>query len=209
MSLPGILVPDGIPAFALDGHGIEPGSPYADAPMLQGEARRRRLYTTAPSVAQVSATMDGASMAAFDQWFEEVLRAGELEFAAPIKAFGAAGAEYWRALWTEPYDAEPLHGGFWRVTGRLLLAGEPSAAPPIAGTLQVEFTVALAAAAVPTTSVVLAVEFGAELAVATPLQAEFGAALDAAAVMESYGGAELREDGGLELREDDSTELRE
>lgn len=208
MSLPGILVPVGTPAFALDGHGIEPGSPYADVPMLQGEARRRRIYTTAPSLAQVSATLDAATMAAFDQWFEEVLLAGALEFAAELKACGD-GVEYWRALWTEPYDAEPLHGGLWRVSGRLLLSGEPSAAPPSNDSLAVEFSAALAATAEATTSAALAVEFGAELSIATPLVAEFGAALVATAVMESAGGAELREDGGLELREDNATELRE
>lgn len=169
--MPQIRLPAGTPCFLAAGHGITPDSVYADVRMRTGHARKRRIYTSAPRVVDVAWVLEAEQMTAVDAWYEDVLLAGERAFAAQVKAQGP-GKLWWRARWVEPYEAEAMHLGRWRVTGRLLLTGVGQVEDPYIPEMEVEFGAALTATAVLTVVPLLGVEFGAALTgTATPTDA--------------------------------------
>lgn len=176
MALPELRPPTSVPCFLLAGHGATPNTIYADVTMRTGSPRRRRTCTTAPRVVTVAWVLEADAMAAVDAWFEDVLLAGEREFSARVKAIGP-GLLWWTARWIEPYSAEALHLGRWRVTGQLLLTGEGQVEDPYSPDLAVEFGAALRGTAVLIVVPLLAVEFGVEVVRSLALRVEFGAAV--------------------------------
>lgn len=176
IGMPGIRPPAGTPCFLASAHSISPDSVFVDVKMRVGHARKRRVFTAAPRVVEVAWVLEAAEMAAVDAWYKNALLAGEREFAAQVKRQGP-GMLWWRARWVEPYAAEALHLGRWRVTGRLLLTGVGQEADPYVPGLAVEFGAALTGTASLTVETMLAVEFGAELLQSQTLAVEFGAAL--------------------------------
>lgn len=180
MSLPGITAPSGTPPFRAAGHGIAPGSVFADVPMLTGHARRRRVWRTVPRVVDVEWRLTQAEMAVVDAWFEDVLQAGNRRFSALIANQGT-GDLWWEAQWLSPYRADPIAGGRWRVTGQLLLTGEGSATGPVTTDLQLAITVALTGPPVVlTVTPALALEIVVRLTQPVVLGSiNFGAALEA------------------------------
>lgn len=164
MSLPEITAPAGAPAFLADGHSIELVPPYADLPMAAGHSRKRRVCTHPPRIVSVGWMIIGQDlMAAIDDWFENALVVGVIEFAALVKHQGY-GARWWRAQWVEPYRAEPLPGGqIWHVTGKLLLTGAPSVDAPVATSMAAENTALLTGTAAVSAGRFIAAENVAEL----------------------------------------------
>jgi hypothetical protein len=144
MALPEITVPAGAPIFLVAGHQIDEADQYASIPMGRGHSRKRRV-TTPPSerVVDVAWILTTAQMAAVDDWFENTLKAGNEFFAAQVANQDAFGRLWWKAKWLEPYLSEPLHRGYWRVSGKLFLVGEGTLTPPVSTTLGTEITVPL------------------------------------------------------------------
>ncbi|MEO8153560.1 MAG: hypothetical protein ABI605_10860 [Rhizobacter sp.] len=164
MSLPEITAPPGTPAFLADPHGIDLTPAYADLRQGAGHSRKRRVCTSPPRTVPVGWKLVGQDvMAAVDDWFENALVVGKVEFAAQVKHQGM-GARWWRAQWVEPYRAEPLPGGaIWYVTGRLLLTGEPSADAPVASSMAAEVGVSLTGSAAVSAGRFLAAEISVSL----------------------------------------------
>ncbi len=190
------------PTFLLRGHALEPRPVFADVPMTTGHARRRRVSSTAPRVAEVGWFLTQGLMTTVDAWFESTLLVGSRKFSAPVKNQGA-GLLWWEAQWLEPYTAEPVSRGRWYVSGKLLLTGEGSTTPPVLSTLGVEFGAALTGSASLTVGALLGVEFGAALMQPVDLAVEFGAAL------RQVGNFRLREDSSYTLREGGGRRIRE
>ncbi len=129
-----------------------------------------------PRVVSVGLFLSRAQMLAFDNWFEDDLVVGERQFSARVANQGP-GLLWWAAEWFDVPLSTPLHSGFWRVTGSLLLTGEGSVEGPAITTAGVEFRAPLLATAVLTFDGSAAVEFGAALGMAALGDVEFGAAL--------------------------------
>lgn len=175
MSLPGIFEPSGLPAFLAANHDHQPEEIYAQQSRGTGHARRRRVYTEPQRIVSVSRVLTPAQMQAYDDWFENTIIVGQTHFTAWVANLGA-GQLYWDACWIAPYLSEPFAtpgGVFWRITGRLLLSGEPSETRPADGEIAVEFIAHLTGAASVVIPVELAVEFTAYLSPATHLAVEF------------------------------------
>jgi len=157
MALPEILPPAGTPVFLAEGHGIEPQSVYADVQFGAGHSRRRRVWTRAPRVVSVSWLLEADEMAAVDDWFENTLLAGARKFSAQVANQGP-GLLWWEAQWLEPYHAEAMHLGRWRVTGQLLLTGEGTPTKPYTPDMTVSFASALTGSASASIAATLALE---------------------------------------------------
>lgn len=142
MALPELLPPAGLPPFLVDGHQHAPRSLFGDSKRGSGPVRKRRLWTEAPAVQRVAWFLTDAQMLAVHRWFDRSLRAGELRFTAQVLGLDGEMA-YYEAEWLEPYDEEPLHLGRWRVSGALLLHGEPQAEAPTLTGFEAEVDVPL------------------------------------------------------------------
>lgn len=144
MALPLIFLPAEIPLPLIAGFGISLGEQFDHVPALQGEGRKRRMFTTAPRIVQVSWLLTARQMQVFDAWAESDLDALANRFTVKLKRLGV-GFEYWAAEWISPYTAEPIASpdALWRVSGSLLLTGSPSDTAPDTGALQGITTVSL------------------------------------------------------------------
>lgn len=206
MTLPSILVPDGLPLFLANGHQLDRFDVFGTVERGTGHTRRRRLKTSAPRTVQVSWELSQAQMTVLDAWFENTLRAGERHFVAEV-GYEGGGRLFYDACWIAPYSAEPRaspQAVRWRVVGSLWLLGAGVVDRPLSGTLLAEYGLALTAAGVVVGETLLAAEYGLALTLLQSLSAEYGLAL---LVLER--SFELREDGGRELREDGGYEMRE
>lgn len=209
MALPLIFLPAGIPLPLIGGFGIALGEQFDHVPSLQGEGRKRRMFTTAPRTAQVSWILTEAQMAAFDAWAERDLDVLSRKFTIQLKKLGA-GFEYWAAEWLAPYASEPMltPDRHWKVTGQLLLTGTPADALPSTGELEGVTTVSLSGSGTLSVPNALAgttiVSLGAFIALQGITEISLGYFLPY-----DPGGNELRDDDGIEIREDGGNELRE
>lgn len=162
-----IRPPIGTPVFHVSGHSSVQVTRYANIAMRTGQPRRRAVFTSTPRVVSVVWLLESAQMAAVDAWFEDTLLAGEREFAAQVKGIGyQAGPDgmlWFTARWVEPYQAEAMHLGRWRVTGQLHLTGEGGTTDPYSPNLVAEYGASLLASA--------------SLSVMPLFEAEVGAAL--------------------------------
>ena len=132
MALPDIRTPSGLPSFLAAGHAVAEVAMFAQMKPAAGHRRTRRLYTGPERTVKVSARYSAAQMAAFDAWFEDVLLAGERFFSVQVQDQGSAALLWWKARWEAPCAAEPLPGGYWRITGTLHLFEAGSATAPAA-----------------------------------------------------------------------------
>lgn len=180
--IPEIRPPAGIPVFALAGHTVTPKPSYSDIEMRTGQARRRRVCTSAPRVVSVGWVLESAQMAAIDEWYEDTLLAGERQFSAQVKGIGLVGGTegllWYTARWIEPYSAEALHLGRWRVTGTLLISGEGQEADPYSPEMLIEYGAAVRTTASLIVSPRLAVEYGAAFERSFLLAVEYGAEVE-------------------------------
>jgi len=182
MSLPGITAPTNAPLFLADGHAIEEQSVYSAMQPRVGPARLRRVRTVLERVVSVAWFLEADEMLAVEAWYEDVLQAGALEFAALVANQGS-GQLWWRARWIS-FQTEMLHKGRGKVTGTLLLTGTGTTTPPDTSTLEAEISVALQSQAEATIPVGLAAEIVIALvanSANTLLNAEIAIALDGAA----------------------------
>lgn len=203
--LPEIFVPPGVPPYRADGHSRVRGGVHANVPMGTGHARKEPYRTARPTVVTIATRMSAAQALLHDAWFETTLKVGTRAFTAALFGWGTSAVEYWSATYEKgSYKAVPLKGGYWMVTGKLRLTGEPSLTLPESTSAAVEFGLSLFATAVASGTADAEVEFSAALNTVQLGAVEFGAAL--LIVIPSY---ELREDGGYELREDGGRERRE
>lgn len=128
MALPTILAPAGTPVFLAEGHAIALRNVYAPVRFAKGTARQRRVVTAQQRIVAVEWLLSGAQMADVEQWYEQTLDAGAIEFSARVANQGA-GLLYWRARWLE-FQTEMMHLGRGRVSGKLLLTGTPQVEVP-------------------------------------------------------------------------------
>lgn len=201
--LPTILVPRGLPCVLVSGHSAAPEDAFAHVPMLQGEGRKRRVYTTSGRRETVGWVLDADEMQAFDAWFESSLVVGNEKFTLEVPKLGP-GREFWAAQFDAPYTAEPIALGFWRVTGSVLLTGTPSDTPPETGELGLEIRFSLGASARVSVPNPLALEIAFSLGSVSSLALEILFSLGSI----DPGGYELRADFGYQLRADGGRELR-
>ena len=203
MALPELTLPDGTPAWLAEPHGVELVPQYADVAMRTGHHRRRRVYTTAPRLVQVGLQLTAAQMLAFHTWFEDSTQAGALPFSTQVANIGP-GLLWWRAQFTEPYSADAGEAGAsFRVSARLLLTGDGSAAGPYTPALTAAIGIALAGSASLTAPNDLSAAVSIALLPVTGLTAAIVIAL---LLPPSF---RLREDASFRLREDGTKRLRE
>jgi hypothetical protein len=209
MALPLIFLPAEIPLPLIAGFGISLGEQFDHVPALQGEGRKRRMFTTAPRTVQVSWLLTARQMQVFNAWAERDLDVLTNRFTIKLQRLGV-GFEYWAAEWVRPYSADPIASpdGLWRVAGQLLLTGEPADSPPSTGALEGATTVSLGGSGVLNVPNALEgvtiVSLGAFIALQGLTEIVLGYFLPY-----DPGGNELRDDDGIELREDGGNELRE
>lgn len=183
MSLPGITAPTGTPLFLADGHSIAEDSMFDSVRSRSGHARLRRVRTAGERVVSVAWFLEADELLAVIDWFEDVLQAGALEFAALVANQGP-GQRWWRARWMS-FQTELLHKGRGRVTGTLLLVGSPSETGPDLSQLAAEISVALRSSATATIPALLEAE------IVIALQAQSGDTLLAAEVPVGLDGSAI------------------
>lgn len=206
MALPLVFVPNGLPLWLVAGHSITPASVFDDVPMLVGHGRKRRVFTTAPRIATVALILEADEMVAFDDWYENTLKVGNERFTAEIANLGP-GRVFWTAQWLEPYDAEPLHLGRWRVTCALLLTGTPSDTRPATGELALSVPIELDGSATAAAPIALVLSISIDLDAVTSLS--LSVPIELISFAADYELRETGSGGGYELREDGSKELRD
>lgn len=206
MALPTIFPPVGT-CVLIDGHSLTPQPVHDRVGMRQGEGRQRRIYTTAPRIASVSFLLNAAKMAEFDAWFEDTLDRGNRQFTVQVGALKSTRLEYWAAQWLEPYTADPIASkqGLWRVSGNLLLTGEPSDTRPDTGAFELDMRMTLGATAALFNANTFELDMSFHLGVVASFMIELPFSLGVL----PPPTMELREDGGIELREDGGIEYRE
>lgn len=201
--LPEITTPPGIPQFRHNSNAIQLLSLYADIPMRTGSMRKRRLYTAAPRIVQVEWFLTAAQMATVESWYQDDLHVGELWFSSRLRGTGGT-MQWFKTRWLEPYQQTPMSGGYWTVTGKLLIEGDASDAPPENTTLGLEVGAFLTGSAAVTVETVLALEIAVALRSLTQLSLEVTVPLTASAafpIPDDFNALQ-REDSGYVLRED-------
>lgn len=157
MALPTIVAPSAAPAFLAAGHEVIETSAFTEVPVGTGHARLRRQRTTTERIVTVRWFLEADALQAVEAWFENDLKAGSLAFSARVANQDGSGMVYWAARWID-FQAELLHYGRGRVSGRLFLIGEPSLVGPELGEIALEATVALRGDATATIPVDMAFE---------------------------------------------------
>jgi hypothetical protein len=196
MTIPLITAPAGTPFVLAEGHGIEEDSVFAQVPFATGHSRARRVWTVTERLVTVRWLLEADEMAAVDEWFEDTLQAGALEFAAQMKNVGA-GLLWWRARWVS-FQTEMLHLGRGRVSGVLLLTGEGSETGPETGVLRMEVAAPLLdVRSIVSVPKLLAMEVLLQLLQPTVLRMEVVVALD-----DQHATRRLTEDGQIRITED-------
>lgn len=138
MSVPNIKAPPGTPRFQGEGHELQIKSPYAHVPFTSGHSRARRLFTTTVRVVRVEWFLSAAQLAAIDDWYLNVLKAGERQFAAEVMKQGV-GTLWWTARWISfEIDMKTKNRG--RLRGSLFLSGTPQANAPSGVALELSVT---------------------------------------------------------------------
>lgn len=141
MSIPNIRMPLGTPRFQLDGHGIDEQPAYGQVDYAVGHSRLRRVTSVTERVVTVGLFLSKEKLQAFDDWYHIALRAGERQFAAEVKNEGP-GTLWWTARWIS-YQCEMKTKNRGRITGSLLLSGEPSTVAPSGSALSMTVRVDL------------------------------------------------------------------
>lgn len=179
MALPEILMPAGLPPFMASEHVIKPEGIYGKVPRQLGTDRRRRLFTTVPTIVETAIEVTQAQLESFYAWHKGPLKSGELEFTAAIAKFGV-GLDYWRAKCLA-FSAEHFQGDTHKITLTLRLFGTPEATAPGGSTMATEFVVPLDVSTTGGADPTLLVEFFGILAFSVAaedsLAAEFGGPL--------------------------------
>lgn len=142
MSLPGVTEPAGLRPFLVAGHAIQEDSVFEQIKFITGHSRARRQRTVAERVVSVSRILDAADMKAYDDWYEDVLLSGSLQFAVQVADQASKGLLWWTARWVS-YQFEMMHLGRGQMTGQLFLTGEGSTTPPDTSALASETLIAL------------------------------------------------------------------
>lgn len=161
MPLPGILMPSSMPVFQLADHNAQWQSPFVNFEMGTGHRRKRRVRTVMPQIYSVSALFTRQQMTDFHRWHRDTLRNGERKFAARVKEQGD-GLLWYESAWVGMYQAVPLNGGYWRVSGDLLVTGDGQVEPPGAASFSSHVSVRLRARG----SLFVPVRFGSSVTVA-------------------------------------------
>lgn len=157
MALPTILAPISAPAFLASGHEFTETGVFSTVDFGAGHSRLRRTRRRTERIVSVRWFLESDALEDVEAWFENDLRAGSLPFTARVANQEGSGLVYWAARWIS-FECEMLHYGRGRVTGRLLLIGDPSADPPELSELALEATIALQATATATIPNDLALE---------------------------------------------------
>lgn len=146
MALPLIFLPPELPLPLVRGHAQTIDDQFDHVPMMQGEGRKRRLYTTSNRTAQLTWLLTESQMLIWDAWFEDTLDAGQRQFTCPIAKLGPPGlVEYQTAEFISPDVDDPIASpnGLWEVSVPVLLTGEPSDTLPDTGILTLDTIVSL------------------------------------------------------------------
>lgn len=187
MTLPTILPPSSAPAFLVDGHEFAETGAFSPVRFGSGHARLRRVRSATKRIVFVRWFLEAAPLAAVEAWYESDLKAGSLPFTARVANQEGEGLVYWAARWLS-FECELLHYGRGRVSGRLLLIGEPSETGPELSELALEARIGLEAIAEATIPSDFALEavIALEASLGDPNMAlEVAIALDAVAVVDA------------------------
>ena len=78
------------------------------------------------------ANLTGAQMLAFDDWFENSIKAGALRFLAFVgwPVGGNPAGQWYEATFAAPYAAVAQTGDYWTMTAKLRLHGTGAPATP-------------------------------------------------------------------------------
>lgn len=158
MPLPPLTMPNALPPFLIEGHAATWGSPFANVAMGTGHSRKRRVWTRVPQRQAAALLLEPDEMTAFHAWFRDSLRSGERYFSARVKRQGS-GLLWYRALFAQPYSAEALHFGRWRVTCELLLDGDGEVDGPTLGNFAAEIAIPFVGSGAPTVEKIFSAEF--------------------------------------------------
>ncbi len=142
MVLPTILAPSLAPAFLVQGHEFTETGAFSEVPTGTGHVRQRRTKTATERIVSVRWWLEADALAAVESWFENDLEAGSKAFTARVANQEGGGLVYWAARWIS-FECELLHYGRGRVSGSLLLIGDPSDTGPELGELALEAVIAL------------------------------------------------------------------
>lgn len=126
--LPEILMPEGLPAWLVNGFDGTDDSAYGRVPMSTGHDRKRRVFRRPPITRNVSLMLTELQTMVFEGWFENDLLAGERLFSARVRDMGP-GHIWYSAQFTGPYTAAFQHWAkgvgksYWLVSAELRLYG--------------------------------------------------------------------------------------
>jgi len=141
MSVPNIKVPPGTPRFQLDGHGFEPVPIYGRVQFAVGHSRSRRVASFQNRTFNVSWFLSAEKLAAIDNWYRYVLKAGERQFAAEVLYVDGYSVWY-TARWIS-YEITMKTKNRGRLVGKLFLSGEPEFNEPSGVDLTLSVSAAL------------------------------------------------------------------
>lgn len=123
MSVPNIKVPPGTPRFQLEGHAFEQLPMYGRVKFTVGSSRSRRVSSAPQYIYDVSWFLSAAQLAAIDNWYRYILRAGERQFAAEV--LYADGYTVWYTARWLTFEITMKTKNRGRLVGRVFMSGEP------------------------------------------------------------------------------------
>lgn len=126
-----IAYPAGLPKPERDGFGYEPVNPLLRSNLASGRARQRRLYTSVPTMVNVSWVFNDQEAQLFEAWWEDILVGGSQWFDCPLLTPESVGmVRAYEGRFTGIYSGPQLIGiSLWRYTAELEIRERPILAP--------------------------------------------------------------------------------
>ena len=120
--------PTGLPCVLREGHTTRHASPLLRTPMASGRARKRRKFTSVPSVHTCAWLMTQAQAQAFEAWFAESLGDGVRWFNMPLRT--PMGSGKLLCSFIDMYEGPDLVGrDRWRIYAPIEVWARPLLPP--------------------------------------------------------------------------------
>lgn len=120
--------PEGLPCALREGYDLNHVQPFRRTSMQSGRARQRRLFTSVPTMANVSWLFNDSQAAMFELWFQQTIHDGADWFNCELRSPIGTGPYVCR--FTEMYRGPQLVGkGLWRFVATLEIWERPLLPP--------------------------------------------------------------------------------
>lgn len=111
------VYPSQLPMPDLPGYQLQPVSPFRRVDLASGRARQRRLFTSVPTMVQMTITMTNPQFQLFEGWFRWVIADGGDWFMGWAKT--SMGVQRYEMRFADMYQPAPVSTWEWQISATM------------------------------------------------------------------------------------------